>query len=202
MPLWEQPFLSLISKVDSKQSLIYTSSRSRATLSFIWSCVHVTWWKSDIHSLLVVSSLSSEISSSLPASVCHLRARQLNNQLKVAVMLQIQVKNVFRFITMSDTFTMWQRLRLHAPACTHAYSNQEPPSFICSITHLKRSALRYLHIFYMKMLDRQCRADHKQARGCVSQTAVKKTETHILNVLFKCPKFAPKTWIISTYHTC
>lgn len=47
------------------------------------------------------------------------------------------------------------------------------------------------------------RADRKQGRGRVSQTAVKTpVETHIPNALNARPKNAPKTWIISAYPSC
>lgn len=43
------------------------------------------------------------------------------------------------------------------------------------------------------------RADHKEVRGSVSQTARKtKIETHVLNAMCTCPK----TQIIATYPTC
>ena len=46
------------------------------------------------------------------------------------------------------------------------------------------------------------RVVRKQARGCVSKTAVKTpTEMHILNALYTCPKNAPKTQITSVYPT-
>lgn len=46
------------------------------------------------------------------------------------------------------------------------------------------------------------RADCEQTKGSVSQTAVKNpNEKHILNVLYRCPRNAPKIWIMPAYLT-